>query len=201
MFANTLIGRYHRPIREERIFLFLDISGSTRFADQHGDLAAQTYLGQIFNALALPVRRSRGSIDDYIGDMALVTWTIKRGAPSAACLRCVFDFAATIADSATTWEARFGQVPEFGQSLRCGSVVTAEVGFERHKIAYFGDVVNTTAPGSRRFPKRWALPYSLSADLLACIGSLPDDLTAEYLGFHTIRGRTEPLSVASIRQK
>ena len=200
VFANTLIGRYHRPIREERIFLFLDISGSTRFADQHGDLAAQTYLGQIFNALALPVRRSRGSIDDYIGDMALVTWTIKRGAPSAACLRCVFDFAATIADSATTWEARFGQVPKFRAVLHCGSVVTAEVGFERHKIAYFGDVVNTTAR-LEALSKALGVTVLVSADLLACIGSLPDDLTAEDLGFHTIRGRTEPLSVASIRQK
>ena len=54
VFANLLFGRYHRPISEERIFLFLDISGSTRFADHHGDLAAQTYFGEIFNALVGP---------------------------------------------------------------------------------------------------------------------------------------------------
>jgi adenylate cyclase len=56
VFMNLLLGRYHRPTSEERIFLFLDVVGSTRFAERHGDLAAQEYLGQIFNALALPVR-------------------------------------------------------------------------------------------------------------------------------------------------
>ncbi len=77
VFANLLIGRYHRPISEERIFLFLDVTGSTHFADRYGDREAQAYLGQVFNALALPVSRARGSIDDYIGDLALVTgrWT------------------------------------------------------------------------------------------------------------------------------
>ncbi len=79
VFANLLIGRHHRPISEERIFLFLDVAGSTRFAERHGDLAAQEYLGAIFGALAGPVERSRGSIDDYVGDMALVSWTIEEG--------------------------------------------------------------------------------------------------------------------------
>jgi adenylate cyclase len=200
LFTNLLLGRYHRPISEGRIFLFLDVCGSTRFADHHGDLAAQAYLGQIFNALALPVRRSRGSIDDYIGDMALVTWTIERGARDAACLRCVFDFAATIAADAAAWQARFGQVPEFRAALHCGSVVTAEIGLERHKIAYFGDVVNTTAR-LEALSKRLGVPVLVSTDLLGCIGGLPRDLAAEDLGLHAIRGRNEPLAVAAIRQR
>jgi adenylate cyclase len=200
VFANLLIGRYHRPISEQRIFLFLDVSGSTRFAEHHGDLAAQTYLGQIFNALALPVRRSRGSIDDYIGDMALVTWTIERGARDAACLRCVFDFAETITRDAAAWQNRFGQVPEFRAALHCGSVVTAEIGLERHKIAYFGDAVNTTAR-LEALSKTLGVPVLVSTDLLGCIGSLPTDLAAEDLGFHAIRGRNEPLALAAIRRR
>lgn len=96
LFISLLLGRYHRPTKEERIFLFLDVSGSTHFADRYGDLETQAYLGQIFNALAAPVRRTQGSIDDYMGDMALVTWPMHRGMRDAACLRCVFDFAATI---------------------------------------------------------------------------------------------------------
>ncbi|WP_353817011.1 hypothetical protein [Mesorhizobium sp.] len=38
LFTSLLLGRYHRPIKEERIFLFLDVSGSTHFADRYGDL-------------------------------------------------------------------------------------------------------------------------------------------------------------------
>ncbi|WP_043748019.1 adenylate/guanylate cyclase domain-containing protein [Methylobacterium nodulans] len=199
VFTNLLLGRYHRPISEERIFLFLDVSGSTRFAEQHGDLAAQQYLGQIFSALAMPVHRSCGSIDDYIGDMALVSWTIAQGTRDAACLRCVFDFAATLAESAAIWQARFGQVPGFRAALHCGSVVTAEIGLERHKIAYFGDTVNTTSR-LEALAKTLGVPVLVSADLLDRIGDLPDDLVADDLGRHAIRGRNEPLMVAAIRQ-
>jgi adenylate cyclase len=199
VFMNLLLGRYHRPTSEERIFLFLDVVGSTRFAERHGDLAAQEYLGQIFNALALPVRRSRGSIDDYIGDMALVTWTIQRGARDVACLRCIFDFADVIAAHAAAWEARFGQVPEFRAALHCGSVVVAEIGFERHKIAYFGDVVNTTGR-LEALTKTLGVSVLVSADLLACLGPLPADLVAEDLGTHAIRGRNERLAVSAIHR-
>ncbi|KST58900.1 adenylate cyclase [Methylobacterium sp. GXS13] len=200
VFANLLIGRYHRPISEERIFLFLDVTGSTRFADRHGDRAAQAYLGQVFNALALPVARSRGAIDDYIGDMALVTWTIERGTRDAACLRCVFDFAARLTEESAAWTQRFGQVPQFRAALHCGSVVTAEVGLERHKIAYFGDVVNTTAR-LESLSKSLGVHVLVSADLLNRIGPLPHDLVAEDLGAHALRGRDAPLAVAAIRQR
>jgi adenylate cyclase len=198
LFTSLLLGRYHRPTKEERIFLFLDVSGSTHFADRYGDLETQAYLGQIFKALASPVRRSQGSIDDYIGDMALVTWPMHRGMQDAACLRCVFDFAAAIRDQAAMWQTRFGQVPEFRAVLHCGWVVTAEIGLERHKIAYFGDVVNTTGR-LESLSKALGEPILVSADILASIGGLPQHLAAENLGFHVIRGRNEPLQVSAIR--
>jgi len=200
VFANLLIGRYHRPISEERIFLFLDVSGSTRFADRYGDREAQAYLGQVFNALALPVSQTRGSIDDYIGDLALVTWTMERGTRDAACLRCVFDFAARLAAESEAWRSRFGQVPEFRAALHCGPVVTAEIGLERHKIAYFGDVVNTTAR-LETLSKTLGVHVLVSADLLRRLGPLPADLVAEDLGAHSLRGRAEPLAVAAIRRR
>ena len=197
VFANLLIGRYHRPISEERIFLFLDVKGSTRFAEQHGDLAAQRYLGAIFSALALPVHRSRGSIDDYIGDMALVSWTMDRGTRDASCLRCVFDFRKVIADGAERWVSEFGQIPEFRAALHCGSVVTAEIGLERHKIAYFGDTLNTTSR-LETVAKELAVSNLVSGDLLDKIGRLPDDVIVEDLGLRTVRGRHEPLRILAV---
>jgi adenylate cyclase len=197
LFTSLLLGRYHRPTKEDRIFLFLDVIGSTQFADRHGDLETQAYLGAIFNALASPVRRSQGSIDDYIGDMALVTWPIHRGTQNAACLRCVFDFASALRTQAPLWQARFGQVPEFRAVLHCGGVVTAEIGLERHKIAYFGDVVNTTGR-LEALSKALNEPVLISTDLLNRVRDLPSDLIAKNLGFHQIRGRNDPLEVCAI---
>ncbi len=197
VFANLLIGRYHRPISEERIFLFLDVAGSTRFAERHGDLAAQRYLGAIFGALALPVQRSRGSIDDYVGDMALVSWTMEQGTRDAACLRCVFDFAEVIAADAERWLTEFGQVPDFRAALHCGSVVTAEIGLERHKIAYFGDTLNTTSR-LESVAKELGVSILVSGDLLDRLGTLPGTIIVEDLGSRTVRGRHEPLRLAAV---
>lgn len=198
LFTSLLLGRYHRPTLEDRIFLFLDVNGSTHFADQNGDLKTQAYLGQIFSALALPVRLSQGSIDDYIGDMAVITWSMRRGMKDGACLRCVFDFAAALKHQAPMWQARFGEVPAFRAVLHCGSVVTAEIGLERHKIAYFGDVVNTTGR-LEALSKTLGEPVLVSANLLERLQGLPLDMTVENLGFHPMRGRNEPLEVSAVR--
>ncbi|MGU3541317.1 adenylate/guanylate cyclase domain-containing protein, partial [Methylobacterium sp. A54F] len=48
VFVNFLIGRYHKPVAEERTFLFLDVVGSTASAETHGDLRAQEYLSAVF---------------------------------------------------------------------------------------------------------------------------------------------------------
>lgn len=200
VFASLLVGRYHRPITEERIFLFLDVAGSTQFADEHGDMTAQRWLGAIFNALALPVHRSRGSIDDCVGDMALVSWSMERGLKDAACLRCVFDFLQIIGTEAERWRARFGQVPAFRAALHCGTVFTAEIGLERRKIAYFGDALNTT---SRLEGLAMDLdkPVVVSDDLLDRLGKIPHDILVSDLGSHSVRGRSEPLRIAAVCQR
>ena len=46
-FLSLLNGRYHKPVSEERIFLFIDVVGSTQFAERFGDLRAQEYLGAL----------------------------------------------------------------------------------------------------------------------------------------------------------
>lgn len=198
VFTSLLVGRYHRPITEERIFLFLDVVGSTRFAEQHGDLAAQRWLGAIFTALALPVQRSRGSIDDYVGDMALVSWSMDHGLPNAACLRCVFDFFRVIDADAARWQSRFGQVPAFRAAFHCGQVVTAEIGLERRKIAYFGDALNTTSR-LEGLAKELGESVVVSGDLLDRLGKVPSDITVTELGVRKIRGRNEPLRIAAAK--
>ena len=130
--------------------------------------------------------------------MALVTWPLDHGVKDAACVRCVFDFAGVLAAQSAQWQKRFGQVPEFRAVLHCGSVVTAEIGLERHKIAYFGDVVNTTGR-LESLSKALDELILVSADLLDSLGALPPNVFAKNLGFHAIRGRNEPLQVSALR--
>lgn len=198
-FLNLLIGRYHKPVREERIFLFLDVAGSTAYAEAHGDVAAQAWLGAIFAALAEPVRRHRGQIDDYVGDLAMITWPLGRGVRNANCVACLFEILERIEATAADWQRRFGQVPRFRAALHAGTVVTAEVGVDRHKIAYFGDVVNTTAR-LEGLSRTLGAPFLISGELLRRLDRLPPGIAARPLGEHALRGRDARLAVAALER-
>ncbi len=199
VFVNFLVGRYHRPVREERIFLFLDVVGSTAFAETHGDLKTQAYLGAVFAALAEPVRRNAGSTDDYIGDMAMITWPMARGLKNARCVACVFDVLDRIEAEAEAWQAHFGTVPRLRAALHGGYIVTAEVGVDRHKIAYFGDTVNVTAR-IEALCRPLGTEILISDDLLGRLPKLPEGVIARSLGAHALRGRGQPLSVSSLER-
>jgi adenylate cyclase len=196
-FANILLGRYHRPVSEERIFLFLDLIGSTAYAEKHGDLAAQELLKAVFRAIAEPVRRHRGQVDDYVGDQVIISWPLMRGIEQARCVSCVFAIRRALSEDRDWWTTRFGLVPELRAALHGGSVVTAEVGVDRHKIAYFGDVMNTTArlEGLCRETERNVL---ISDAVLARLPVLPEGIEAEALGLHRLRGRSGTMVVHAL---
>ncbi|WFT83629.1 MULTISPECIES: adenylate/guanylate cyclase domain-containing protein [unclassified Methylobacterium] len=197
VFVNLMIGRYHRPVEEERIFLFVDVVGSTAYAETRGDLKAQAYLSAVFAAVAEPVRRYQGSTDDFIGDMAMITWPMARGLQDARCVACVFAIREALTRDSAAWRERFGVVPEVRAALHGGSVVTAEVGVDRHKIAYFGDAVNVTAR-IETLCRTLDAPVLISADLLDLLPHLPPGVRATPLGRHTLRGRDQTLAVASL---
>jgi len=197
VFRNLMLGRYHRPISEERVFLFIDVAGSTAYAERHGDLHAQQFIGAIFAAMADPIRRHRGVIDDYIGDLAIISWPLQPASNPAHCLACLIDIQRTVTGKAADWQRRFGQVPHFRAALHGGSVVTAEIGVDRHKIAYFGDVMNTTAR-LEALSRNLDESVLISDDLLQRLAPLPATLKVRSLGSHAIRGRGQTLAISAL---
>jgi adenylate cyclase len=198
VFNSLLTGRYRHPIQEERVFLFIDVVGSTAYAGQFGDLRAQAYLGQVFAGFALHVRSHKGEIDDYVGDCAIITWPMKDGVEQARCVTCLMDIIDDIAERADWWQRQFGVVPQLSAALHGGSIVTAEIGVFHHKITYFGDVVNTTAR-IEGLCKSLMRPSLISGDLLRRL-ALPDDIEVEPLGAHLVKGRDEPLCVFALKR-
>jgi adenylate cyclase len=200
VFLSLLTGRYHKPVAEERIFLFVDVVGSTQFAERFGGLRAQEYLASFFGAIAGPVRRYQGSIDDYVGDLAIITWPLPRGAEDGRCLRCIFAIQEEIEKQAQFWQSHFGIVPRFRAALHGGEVVAGEIGVDRHKISYFGDTVNMTAR-LEALCRELGKPYLISADLLSRIPALPAEMRVVDLGAHEVRGSNRPLAVAALTRE
>ena len=52
-FVNFITGRYHSPVEENRFVLFVDIAGSTGFAERLGGVGIHRLLDQTFRLLTV----------------------------------------------------------------------------------------------------------------------------------------------------
>jgi adenylate cyclase len=194
---NLLLGRYHRPVAEERIFMFLDLNDSTAIAAALDPLRFNDFKNDFFHDLAAPVLETRGQIYQYVGDEAVVTWTIEKGLRQGNCLRCVFLVNERVHEQKERYLARYGLVPEFKAGLHGGPVVTAEIGDIKKDIVHSGDTVNTAArieAQCRPLERRVLVSEAL---LRQC--RLPDELEVEDMGERELRGKAEALRLYSVR--
>ena len=114
---DIVIGRYHRPRREDRFFLFVDITGSTALAERLGPAAVHGFLDRVFRIAADPVDEHQGEVYQYVGDEMVMTWTarsIQRGAAPAACF---FAIARALEAARPAFERDFAAAPACGE--RC----------------------------------------------------------------------------------
>lgn len=198
VFLALLVGRYHRPTREERIFLLVDVAGWTSTAERLGELGATDYLGQILFTMGSPVRRNRGAIDRYVGDQAIISWNISCGARQAArqaarAITCTFDILEAVERAGPDFIRRFGEAPRVRAVMHVGTVVVAELGDAKHEIAFIGDTMNTAAR-LEGLAKTLKVPVLVSEAVLA-LAPLPAGVDSRPLGAHMLRGRTETVDV------
>ncbi|QQP89529.1 adenylate/guanylate cyclase domain-containing protein [Skermanella rosea] len=191
MLFNFLIGRYHRPRREERLFLFLDICHSTTIAEQIGDLKFHAYLDDFFRMVGRATRDCGGEVHDYIGDEVIVTWFLDGSAVTA------LDFFPVLAQRLAARQVEFrrtyGYEVAFRAGLHLGPVVAGEVGEVKRKIAFLGDTVNTAAR-LEQLARTREVSLLASRSVLDRL-QLPPGMKASSLGLLHVRGKAQPMEV------
>jgi adenylate cyclase len=142
---DIVLGRYHRPHTEARLFLFVDVVGSTAIAERLGPLAMHRFLARVFSAAADLVADHGGEIHQYVGDEMVITWPISDGRADARPLGCLFALEDALAADAGRFMHDFGVVPTLRAALHGGPVVSGEVGESKRTIAFHGDVLHSAA--------------------------------------------------------
>jgi class 3 adenylate cyclase len=195
---NFIIGRYRRPVREQRVLLFLDIAGSTSLAEQMGEVRMHQLLTQFFFDIDTAILAHDGEVHAYVGDEVIVTWRATGKEPERRYLDCFFAIQDRIADKAEFYRREFGLVPNFRAGLHAGPVVISECGDSRRQVAYFGDTMNVAAR-LQEHCKVVGRALLVSGDLLRLVrpGS---DLVVEALGPTQLRGRAAAVEIFAIER-
>ena len=199
--ANVLgyfmAGVYHRPTAEERIFLFLDLEGSTQLAERLGSGRYFELLRRCMDDLTDPILQTEGEIYQYAGDEVVITWPMETGVRAANCLRCYFGVRQAIERGASEYDRDFGAVPRFRGGLHGGTVTAGEIGDVRKQIVFVGDILNTAAR-LEEHAKRAGLDLVASQALLDRV-QLPWGIEAGHCGELALRGKESRVVAYSLR--
>lgn len=142
---DFVLGKYHSPKEETRIFMFLDIKSSTTIAEVLGHVKYFQLINDFFYDVTDSIIESKGEIYQYVGDELVVSWKMNNGIEDANCLNCFFSAYSAIKKSSHKYEKKFGIVPSFKAGMHYGKVTVGEVGVLKKEIAFSGDVLNTAS--------------------------------------------------------
>ena len=142
---NFIKGRYRKPRKEDRIFMFLDLKSSTSIAEKIGDEDYHELLKDFFSDITNSIIYNKGEIYQYVGDEVVISWNLRDGIQDSHCIKCYFDIRRSIQKRDKKYMEKYNLVPEFKAGIHCGEVIAGEVGIIKRDITYSGDILNTTA--------------------------------------------------------
>ena len=193
---NFITGRYYTPRVESRVFLLIDMEGSTGFAERLGPLAFHRLVKRFINDLTQPIVATRGEIHRYIGDELIATWKLDEGIADGRCVAACFAAIDQLARRAPDYRREFGAAVTVRAGLHCGPVVTGEMGSVKREIVFLGDTVNTAAR-IQELCRETGDRVIASADLIDRL-ELPRGIAKRSLGDLRLRGKGADLALYAL---
>lgn len=199
MFVGFLLGRYERPVAEERVVLTMDLVGSTGLAERMGDLRYFRFINTTYSLMTDAVLRNEADIHKYVGDEVIFTWPMRIGVRYENCLDLFFDIEERIAQHAEVLRGEFGVVPQYRAALHGGRVISAQVGHTKRSLELSGDVMNSVS-------RMLGVAKDMKADLLVSnemLGRLPQAHDRFDIGQENVvpvKGRKREVRVHAVRR-
>jgi adenylate cyclase len=187
------------PQRADVVALFADLRGFTSITEAIDVQEVVHMLNEFFSALTEATYRHEGTIFNMAGDSLLLGFNVPFPQPDATARawRTAAEILSLVADAAAGWRARHGISTGVGIGICRGHAVIGNVG-SPHYMSYtmIGNAVNAAA---RLMQIAQAGEALVSGDFYEAIRDLVPMERVEPLGLVTLRGRSEPMPVYSIR--
>jgi adenylate cyclase len=196
---NFITGHYHRPRLEQRVFLFIDIEGSTALAERLGELAFHRLVNRFVVDITAPIVAARGQVHRYVGDELIATWKLTEGVASANCVRACFDALDRLSALSPLYRRDFGAPIHCHAAMHCGPVVTGEMGSIKKEIVFLGDTVNTVARIQELC--RETGDHVLASATLIDLLDLPVGIAKRSLGDLRLRGKESEVVLYALEER
>lgn len=141
-FTDFFKGTYMTPTEEERVFLFLDMVDSTPLVQQLGPYRFSMLMQDCFADLSDVVLQYDGSIYQFVGDEAVITWKVKKSFTASDCIDLYFTYKQLLEKRSEHYNIFYNVQPKFRAAISSGMVSIALVGDVKREAAYFGDTLN-----------------------------------------------------------
>ncbi|MFP2996625.1 adenylate/guanylate cyclase domain-containing protein [Spongiivirga sp. MCCC 1A20706] len=196
---NFFTGKYHKPIVEDRIFMFVDMKDSTPIAESLGHKKYFALLRSYYNDFSNAIIENYGEVYQYVGDEIVITWKLQKGIVNNRCIRCFFDMKSDLKKKDKRYKSTYGISPSFKAALHYGKVTTGEIGALKKDIFFTGDVLNTTARilGLCTIYKKDLLVSQNLVDKLL----LKEEFDSLNIGNMELKGKKETVKVVAISNK
>ena len=193
---DFILGRYHHPNQEVRIFMFLDMKSSTTIAENMGHAQYFQLIKAYYADMTNPILETDGEIYQYVGDEIVVSWPETKGLYKSNCIKCFQKIENELLRKNNVYMKKFGLAPSFKASFHIGEVTTGEIGIIKKDIIYTGDVLNTTARIQAEC-NNYNAKVLISNDLLK---ELPknNEFSFTNIGKLTLRGKSEEIKLYSV---
>ncbi len=145
VFGKFLLGNYFNPKSEERIFMFLDLKGSTQIAEKLGEHTYFRFLQEVIKDITPILIETKAEVYQYVGDEIALSWNVRNGIKDLNCIRCYQRIKNLLAEASQKYQQMFEATPFFKAGLHVGKATVGEIGVIKRDIVYSGDVLNTTA--------------------------------------------------------
>lgn len=194
---NLIVGRYSRPQLEERVFLILDLVGSTKLAQELGDVEFHKFLNRVFILADGPIHKHGGEVHSYVGDSVFATWPVTQNkSQNTRALKAAKDIDAVIRGASDAIERKFNTKPAVRIAIHKGPVVAGETGHRKRQITYLGNTVNL-ASRIESLTKTGIGPYLASREYLQ-VCDLPVGTGVEDLGEFDVKGAKAPIGISRV---
>jgi len=191
-------GKYHKPRKERRIFMFLDMKDSTGNAERLGHYNYSRLIQSCIHELTDLIIRYKAQVYQYVGDEVVLTWPTDKGFKELNCINLFYAFEQRLNDRRKYYEKHYDAIPAFKAGLDEGAITVTEVGEIKREIAYHGEVLHTAA----RLEK---MCNGLEKNLLITeniVDHFPTDngYLKEYMGEFQLRGKAQKEKVYGINR-